>query len=141
MAVTKNEILKGKECPIEYQDNLDRLVRALNDFAEVIDTYYGKHIPLIVNSGLRAKNDQIRIYREKGITDISKIPMGSAHISAEAVDLRDTDHKIMTFIKSTNVLNDLDLYAEDFRHTPTWVHLQIRPVNQVNEFLYHRRKI
>lgn len=127
MAVTRNEITKGVEIEQEYEDNINTLILALNAFAERIDTYYGKHIPLIVNSGVRSKKDQIRIYNEKGITDINKIPMGSAHISCQAVDLRDRDKLIRNFILDCpSVLEELDLYVEDFDATPTWTHIQTR---------------
>lgn len=127
MAITRDEITKGKEVEEQYEDNLNALLIVLNRFAEEIDAYYEEHIPLIVNSGVRTKKDQIRIYAEKGITDINKIPMGSAHISCQAVDLRDRNKKIRNYIKNNlNILDKLDIYVEDFDATPTWVHIQTR---------------
>jgi len=53
----------------------------------------------------------------------------SAHLSCEAIDLKDSDDKMKTWImENQEVLEEFDLYLEDPRYTDTWVHLQTRAV-------------
>lgn len=78
----------------------------------------------IFSSCLRSKSAQIRIYKEKGITDISKIPMGSAHLSGCAVDIAD-DGSFQKWLKEhPDYLELQGLYCEDFAYTKNWVHIQ-----------------
>lgn len=79
------------------------------------------------SSCLRSTEAQIRIYKEKGITDLSKIPMGSCHLSGEAVDISDPDGKLAIWLKKNEKkLETLGLYVEDPAYTKGWCHLQKR---------------
>lgn len=113
--------LTFKDLTPEQQGNLGSLVPKVN---ELIDLY-GK--PLIMTSGFRSKKDQIRIYKAKGITDESKIPMQSKHLYAAAIDLFDDSGKLKKFILDNDILNKLDLWSEDFNSTKNWVHIQCLP--------------
>ena len=49
----------------------------------------------------------------------------SRHITAEACDLPDADRTLAGWVADNlDVLEEVGLWAEDFRWTPTWVHLQ-----------------
>ena len=121
--ISMNEILKGKkleEQDLEVQENLKKLLEVLNK----IRSAYGKS--LVVTSGLRTKADQIRVYTEKGITDIAKIPMASRHLYGQAVDFSDPKGELKEWVmKNLSLFEELGLYMEDFQYTKTWVHLQI----------------
>lgn len=81
----------------------------------------------VFSSCLRSRQSQIRIYKEKGITDESKIPFGSCHLTGEAVDIADPDGKLGAWLKENKKkLEELGLYVEDLKYTPGWCHLQIR---------------
>lgn len=80
----------------------------------------------VFSSCLRSKQGQIRIYKQKGVTDLSKIPFGSAHLTGEAVDIADNGELQKWLKKNMKKMEELGLYAEDFSATPTWVHLQKR---------------
>lgn len=81
----------------------------------------------VFSSCLRSREVQIRIYKEKGITDLNKIPFRSCHFTGEAVDIAD-DGSLQKWLKqNVKKLEELDLYVEDFASTPNWVHIQTRP--------------
>lgn len=82
---------------------------------------YGK--PMYVSSGVRSFAEHRAIYHIKGISDP---PLGSLHLVAGACDFYDRDGAIKNFLdKNKKLVEQLDLYIEDFRYTPTWVHVQI----------------
>ena len=86
------------------------------------------------SSCLRSRQGQIRIYKEKGITDENKIPFGSAHLTGEGVDIAD-DGELQRWLKvNVKKLKELGLYVEDFSATPTWVHIQNRAPKSGNTF-------
>ena len=121
--ITFNELLSGhsiSDVDMITQHNLEALLKKIN----IIRTAYNK--PMTVTSGLRTKNDQVRIYSSKGITDLSKIPMGSAHISGNAVDVLDYDGSIYKWcLANPAIIEQADLYIE--KNTKGWVHFQSTP--------------
>lgn len=130
--IKPDEILKGQECPEELQENLNTLVERLN----MVRDDWGK--PMVVTSGYRSKERQIEIYKDKcvkrefpfqdGRFDMTRIPMKSAHLYCQAVDIADGDGKLKAWLQEDEGrLERYDLYCEDFEHTPTWVHFQINP--------------
>lgn len=124
--ITLNELLRGvkyDQLSKEHQDNLSLLLHRIN----LVRTAWGK--PMTVTSCIRTEADQIRIYAEKGITDKSKIPMGSKHLSCAAVDIADPQGLLKAFMIGHNeeMLEFADLYMEDPAATKTWCHLQILP--------------
>ena len=77
---------------------------------------------MIPTSGVRSYNEHIRIYEKKGIS-IDKVPMGSKHLKAAAVDIKDTvGHLYEWLILNESLLIKLGLWVE--RGTKGWVHLQ-----------------
>lgn len=121
------ELLKIKK---EHWDNLNKLQQAVNK----LRVSYGK--PLIVTSGYRSMQDHLRIYKEKGVTDQSKIPMKSKHLSGLACDLvcDDLDDFKNFILDNEDLCNELNLYFEHFDATPTWVHCQITPPTSGKRF-------
>ena len=122
----KNEF---KDLPKEHQDNLMLLLEKVNKLIQK----YGKSAA--VTSGYRSMNDHLRIYKDKGITDQSKIPMKSKHLSGQAVDLYDPGRKLQEWSKTNIlVLEELELWMEDFSATPNWCHFQTVPPKSKNRF-------
>lgn len=87
-----------------------------------------------VTSGLRTREDQLRIYKAKGIPE-SKIPWGSKHLTGGAVDIFDPEKKLQAWcLANIPELEAADLYCEDFGSTPNWVHFQIFPPKSGKRF-------
>lgn len=125
MAISFKEIIKNislADIDHAIQINIEDLLVAVN----IIRTAYGK--PMTVTSGLRTMADHLRIYAQKGITDKSKIPMGSLHLKGLACDISDPKGELQAWILAhPEIIEQADLYIEDFSATKSWVHLQCRP--------------
>lgn len=121
--ISMKEILKDKKLEDqspEVQANLLILLEKVNKVRQA----YGK--PMTITSGYRTKEDQIRVYAQKGITDLSKIPMGSKHISGQAVDISDPKGEFKAWImENISLFEELGIYMEAFEYTKNWVHMQI----------------
>jgi uncharacterized protein YcbK (DUF882 family) len=108
---------------------LDALLIALN----IVRKEYGK--PMYVTSGLRSLEKHIEIYRLKGIIDLAKIPMNSAHLWGEAADIADKDGSLAEWVgQNVAVLEEAGLYCERCDYTHGWVHFQIREPLSKNRF-------
>jgi hypothetical protein len=120
--IALKEILKGKEfgaLPKEHRDNLMTLLERVSKVRELFSK------PMTVTSGYRSMAEHLEIYRKKGITDQSKIPMKSRHLIGAAVDIYDPNKILQSWILSNvKVLEDVGLWCEDFSATPNWVHFQ-----------------
>lgn len=75
---------------------------------------YGQ--PMLVNCGYRCPEHNAAVGGA----------IHSAHLTGEAADISDSQGELRAFC-SPLVLEYLGLWAEDYGHTPTWIHLQIRP--------------
>jgi uncharacterized protein YcbK (DUF882 family) len=117
----------------KHQINLEDLQRRIN----IVRTEYGK--PMMVTSGYRTLQDHLRIYseinarrRKKGLPAI-RVPMGSRHMSGEAVDIADKDGKLMQWCKANEpILEKAELWMEE--GTEGWCHFQIRPPRSGKRF-------
>lgn len=131
--ITYKEVNRtGVKLAPEYEANIARLLAAWN----IIREAYGK--PMIVSSGFRSIDDHKRIYREiaarKGLKTV-RIPMGSRHLSGEALDISDPRRELQKWImKNLDICERAGLYFEDFKYTPTWVHAQIVPPKSGKRF-------
>ena len=115
-----NKKYKLEDQPKETQDNLQTLLVRVNK----IRTLWNK--PMIVTSGLRTIEDHLRIYKEKGIIDKSKIPMKSKHLYGQAVDISDPKLALTAWLKEVKSrLEDAELWCEE--GNKNWVHFQIVP--------------
>ena len=110
---------KGYELTSEQEGNAKDLLSAVNAFLE---GYTGK---VYVTSGIRDMADHMRIYAAKGITDESKIPMGSRHLFGLAVDLADPNRELAYYILNhLELLQTCGLWVEHLNWTKGWIHLQ-----------------
>jgi hypothetical protein len=124
--ISESELLNGKkleDLTAEQRVNFTVLMDKSNKLRKA----YGK--PLTVSSGVRTMADHLRIYKDKGITDQSKIPMRSKHLSAEACDVTCRDIKGLQkwITDNTKLMESIGLWFESFAHTPNWAHMQIVP--------------
>lgn len=109
--------------PKDVQDNLAILLERINRLRAA----WGK--PLTVTSGLRTKEDHVRIYKDiaakKGVKfDPTKVPMGSQHLKGAAIDLSDPKLELTAWLKTNpDLVKDFELWFED--KNPNWVHAQI----------------
>lgn len=106
---------RDKQYPKDYtkeiSDNLDKLLIPINE----IRTAYGK--PMTVTSGWRPP--QVNAATSGAATK-------SKHMIGLAVDIQDKDNDIMNWaLANLKLLKKLDIYLEDFRWTPGWVHFQL----------------
>lgn len=116
--ITMSELTKGAAIPAEYQANMAELLRKMNLIREA----YGK--PMLITSGFRSLSDHLRIYKEKGITDQSKIPMKSKHLFGQACDILDTDGKLNQWCKENEeLLRNIGVWLET--RQGGWQHFQI----------------
>lgn len=122
--IYRREILKGEECPPEYEMNLLDLLVKIN---KVRDAWSR---PMTVTSGFRTMKDHIAIYVKKKIPK-NKIPLASKHLYCQAVDIYDPDKTLQKWcIDNENLLAEIGLWMEHFSHTPNWVHFQtVSPVS------------
>lgn len=119
--ITRGEILKGEKCPTEYQSNLYILLEKLNKLRAL----WGKE--MIINSGFRTMEKHIQVYRDKGITDLSKIPMKSKHLTCEACDISDPNFELTKFCKEhKKEMEEIGLWFEDDMSVKR-LHIQINP--------------
>lgn len=131
MAISMDELLKGADLSKqdkEIQDNLAILLERINK----VRAAYGKS--MTVTSGIRTKEDQIRIYKAKGIPE-NKIPWGSQHLKGGAVDISDPKKELQKWCsENVKILEDAGLWCEDFSATPNWIHFQITPPKSGKRF-------
>jgi uncharacterized protein YcbK (DUF882 family) len=122
------ELLKGNTTIDEViKKNLEELLVKMNK----IRTTYNK--PMTVTSGLRTKEDQLRIYRARGVAD-DKIPMGSAHLKGAACDILDLDGSLMKWCRdNVKTLEEVGLWIEDDTSVPR-VHFQTYSPKSGNRF-------
>lgn len=72
-------------------------------------------------------------YRSKEHNAIVGGAKKSNHLTGCACDIIDSDGKLKKYLRShQSLLEEFDLYAEDFDSTPTWVHLQTNPPKSGN---------
>lgn len=118
--------------PLDHKLNLTHLHYCLN----ILRAVYGK--PIYINSGYRTKEDQIRIYTSRNPLTMGlglPIPMESLHLCGAAADLHDPDGMLKKWIfQQKDLYERLDLYFEDFDHTPTWLHVQIYPPKSLKRY-------
>lgn len=84
-----------------------------------------------VEPGTSVRGDAIASgWRPAAVNDkTSNAAASSKHLTGEAVDLADTRPRALArwCLQNPDALEQLGLYMEDPRWTPSWVHLQSRP--------------
>jgi hypothetical protein len=129
--ISWGEILgKYKESDIapKHLDNLKILHARMNK----VRNLYAK--PMVPTSIYRTLDDHLRIYRQLGITDKSKIPMKSKHLSGEAIDIHDPKGELMDWCKNNiKALEEIELWCEE-PDDKKRVHFQIVPPRSGKRF-------
>ena len=117
--ITREEILGNNKCPPELEENLKKLLEAVN----LLRSKYGR--PMFVNSGFRTPEHNAKVGGAKN----------SRHCLCLAVDFRDNDGKLKEFCRANDyqVLKECGLWMEDGEKTKTWLHVDITP-RQNREF-------
>lgn len=119
--ISMPELLKDNKLEDQSQDIQDNLAELLKR-SNMLRTEWGS--PMIITSGLRTMAEHLAIYKAKGITDPSKIPMQSKHLYGQACDIADEGLVITQWLKDNpDILEKYDLYCEN--HNKNWVHIQI----------------
>lgn len=111
--------------------NINTLIPKVNEMMELFYLDNPDEPKHGTSSGIRLMVDHLRIYeninrkrKEQGLEEI-KIPMGSWHLKGGAIDIADGNNKLKEWIKNNiEKVQKIELYFEDFAHTPTWVHAQ-----------------
>ena len=124
--ISIEEYLMGRakmmDLPPEWIGNLNRLVPTVNELLSRFGEYRA------IRSGFRRPEDNAKVAQPKG---------HSSHLTCQAVDLEDNDRRLTQFITGTPIiLVELGLYMEHPSATPTWVHVQTRPVPSGHRIFY-----
>lgn len=114
MLITLSDLLMDRIAPAdltpEQAHNAETLLHRVN---ALLQGYKG---PIHVNSGYRRPTDNAAA---GGATK-------SWHLQCAAIDLQDTDGRLWSYcMNNLKLCEDLGLWLEDKKATPTWVHLQI----------------
>lgn len=134
--ITMRELLKGipiSDIPHNHQINLEELLAKMN----IIRKAYNKS--MLVTSGYRTTQDHLRIYSQiaasRGVDfDRSKVPMGSRHLSGEAVDISDKDGTLFQWCKdNVKLLEEVGLWCEE-KDDQKRVHFQTKPPRSGKRF-------
>jgi hypothetical protein len=111
--ITRDQYMMGRdrEYPTteEQEVNCARLLWRVNAVLKALG------LDTVVNSG----------YRPGHYNVMARGAPNSAHLTCEAVDLRDPSEHLEKVI-TDGILVHFGLYAEDVSATPGWIHLQIR---------------
>ena len=129
MALVMKE-LNPKNFPVseEQAKNLAILLERINK----VRAAWGK--PMTTTSGLRTLEDHLRIYKDMGITDQSKIPMSSKHLYGQAVDISDPDGKLFDWVKANEkLMEEIGLWMEE-KDSHKRVHFQTVPPKSGKRF-------
>lgn len=123
-------LLKNAKFEDQTQSIKDNLLILLEKLSK-IEAAYGQNF--IITSGLRTKEDQLRIYKAKGVPD-NKIPWGSAHLKGAAADVSDPNGKLIDWCyDNVQILENIGLWCEEKDSIPR-VHFQIYPPKSGNRF-------
>lgn len=132
-----SEFISDKDKPSqEILDNIKRVAYVLSIYKHKL--FNGQ--PITITSGYRSPQHQIEVYRQKGITDKSKIPMGSYHLKGLAADF------IVKGFTPAQIYRILDIrHWGGLELAPTWTHLDLRGklirFNDNNKILAHHYNV
>jgi hypothetical protein len=116
MRIRKEMYWNNKD--IKYANDLTSDVDAnATKLLDAVNTFLTNYRPIIIiSSGWRPKSYN---------TKIGGAP-SSNHITGLAIDIKDTDNSVFKYVlKNLDLAQQLGLYFEDKRWTPTWVHIQL----------------
>lgn len=108
----------------EIEENLNILLTKLNKIRKV----YGK--PMTINSGLRDYSQQLDLIKAG-----KSNALHSKHLVGQAADIADPSGEFKKFVLANiSLFENVGLYMEDFKYTPTWVHCQSVPPKSGKRF-------
>ncbi len=120
--ISMKEALSGHnlvDLPHPHEVNLQDLVNRVNTVLNLWPK------PVRVTSGYRSMQDHLRIYSAKNVP-ANKIPMGSKHLTGQAIDVSDPDGALKLWLKTDPTaivaIEKAGLYMEE--GTRGWVHFQ-----------------
>lgn len=117
--ISRDEVLMGRDKEFPLTDLLEQNLAVLLERVNKLRSLYGK--PMYVSSG----------YRPGHYNSDAGGAKNSPHKSCEAVDFHDADGELKNWI-TPDILKQCELWMEDPGHTPTWMHVQIRPtINRI----------
>ena len=142
---TKKMNMAPEDMPAEHRKNLQKLLKTVNELGTLVpDNLKG---PRNMSSGYRSKEYQINVYKNlakqkkspftDGVYVQSKVPLGSAHMTGEAMDINDPDNELDEWLMSDEgkkVVEKLDIYLEHKDYTDGWCHVQIRKPKSGNHY-------
>lgn len=115
-----------KVTPEEYFNTQDVILLQHSDYVNAIKLLVQVNklrehlgVPFKINSGYRSPEHNVRIGGSPN----------SAHCKAAAIDISDRDGKLFAAVTANEnaLLIAYDLYAEDRKDTPVWLHLSVLP--------------
>jgi hypothetical protein len=114
----------------QQEENLKHLAEKLNPLESAFRKSPGGFI-FTFTSGFRSMADHYRIYKNKGI---DHPPLGSKHLTGQAVDISDPIGVLNRWVRGDGLkdLEILDLWCED--KTNGWLHMQSVPPHSLNRF-------
>lgn len=121
--ITWQELLgkyKESDIPAEHLANMRELLVRVNKLRQA----YAK--PMRPTNCYRSMEHHLRIYKDKGITDKAKIPMGSKHLAGQAMDFADPSGELYKWAAANEaLLKEIGLWCEE--GTKGWLHIQSVP--------------
>jgi uncharacterized protein YcbK (DUF882 family) len=128
--LTITELLSGNlksKIPKEHFTNLMDLLVKIN----TVRTLYAK--TMTVTSGYRSLKHHTEIYADRGILTP---PLGSKHLTGQAVDISDPDGKLMLWVKANyGLMETFGLWMEEPDNQKR-VHFQSVPPKSGKRFFY-----
>lgn len=116
-----SEFFKESCSDIEIFKNIQKVAYVLSVYKhKLFDSQ-----PITITSGYRSPEHQIEVYRQKGITDLSKIPMGSYHLKGLAADFTVKGFTISQLYR----LMDIHHWGGVERTDGNWQHIDLRNKN------------
>ena len=113
--------------PINGKPNIE-ILKNIKNVADILSIYKHKLFngnPVTITSGYRSPKHQIEIYKQKGITDPGKIPMGSYHLKGLAADFTVKDFSIGQLYR----LMDIHHFGGVEDTQGNWQHIDLRGYN------------
>jgi hypothetical protein len=107
-----SEFTKGRPTTPEIDVNIANTISKIEMF---LQSYTGE---VIISSGLR----------DPGSNRAAGGAIKSTHLTGEAIDIVDRDGKVWQYVlENLHFAQQIGLWFEDKRWTPTWVHIQTVP--------------
>jgi len=115
MQFTEREML----CRYDYKDVPADVYANLMDLRECLNKLGARFLPpRVLTCAYRNPEHNARVGGARR----------STHLTGNACDIADADGKLKAFLRTNpDALVAAGLWAEDYGHTPTWVHLQRVP--------------